>query len=73
MIGSRIAVLPKIPDDEQGDVIAPRCPLVEVDTIKLRRSSDLNVAFLGQLTRQCFEKRLTCFHTAARQMPPAHV
>ena len=73
VIGLRLAVLAEIAHDVQRDMIAPRRPPVEVDAVQLRRSSDLNIAFLGQFARQGFEKRLAGLHAAAGQMPAVDV
>jgi hypothetical protein len=73
MIGLRIAVLPELTNDEQCDVVATRRAFVEVDRVKLRRGSELDVALFGQLARKGFEKRLARLNAPARQMPAIDV
>ena len=58
--------LAEILHHEQGDMVAPRDPAIEIDREQTWGVCDLDIALLAQFARERRTQRLAAFHTAAR-------
>jgi len=73
MIGLRISILPEIAHNKKRDMVAPRSPPVEVNSIEVWCSGNPDIALFGQLTRQGFQQRFACLYATSWQMPAIDV
>jgi hypothetical protein len=68
-----LAILPEVPDDIDGNVIAPRNMAVEKNAVQRGFAAYLDSPFLHEFAIQRRTQGLTDLDAAARQMPACHI